>query len=121
MKAFGIVREFLGFQSFNGKEEHPIFGLVGQGLPEANPFTVWRPADRGGDRIRHAGRAQLSFRTAESRHNIETRFGTRHAVEGDLRTVRRPSGADPFRGMVRQAEKSLTAYGLDVQIEALSS
>jgi hypothetical protein len=41
MKAVGIVRELSGFQSFDGEEEHPVFGLVRQGLSETNPFAVW--------------------------------------------------------------------------------
>src|SRR5450631_698372 len=40
-------------------------------------------------------------------------------MEGDLRAIGRPCRADPFRGMLRQAEKSFASESLYIQVKAL--
>src|SRR5450631_1902079 len=90
---------------------------------EGDPLAVRRPTDnREVNReviIGNSGGAQFSFRPAKRRDNVDSGVGAVHAMKGDLRAIGGPCRTDPFRGMLRKAEKSFASEGLHVQVEAV--
>ena len=84
-----------------------------QPIAEGDPSAVRRPTDLSWVGLpRYSGGAQFSFGAAKRWDNVNARVSASQAMKRDLRAVGGPSRTDPFRGMLRKAEKSLAPDGL---------
>ena len=61
------------------------------------------------------------FGAAESGHDVEASIGASKAMKSDLRSIGRPSRANPFRGVARQTEERLAAGDFDIQIKTFTA